>query len=343
MVQLVGKTNSLTLVIVIYLQIFTSPFHKYNQRCTECQPVANKTPTTKRPGTKVGETIIVSDEGVQNESNITYCDKISLAAYGNRSMHCVDYNHCSKILVETSEEVRRLTCGLKYDGSIKVCCNNLLRFSVDSENVRNLYEDDELEESREGRSLISSRSNVTETIVFTDDQPSGVLTSMLGIHDNNKTQDGRDLQRSSKETYSGKFPKDCGFINGIENMDESRIIGGETARRNAWPWFALLMVQRKNFGSKSLECGGTLISDKFVLTAAHCVLEQGKRTMKKSRLTVRLSEFNLRLDNDGELDVGVANIIPHPNFHPKTFKNDIALIELDQQVSFRTGVEFRVV
>jgi len=42
-----------------------------------------------------------------------------------------------------------------------------------------------------------------------------------------------------------------------------RIAGGVESIKNSWPWMALL-----NFGFK--RCGGTLLNDVTILTAAHC-------------------------------------------------------------------------
>jgi len=46
------------------------------------------------------------------------------------------------------------------------------------------------------------------------------------------------------------------------------IIRGQWAARGAWPWHVMLKVILLNGTS---ECGGSLISDRWVLTAAHCV------------------------------------------------------------------------
>lgn len=47
----------------------------------------------------------------------------------------------------------------------------------------------------------------------------------------------------------------------------ARIIGGRRADRGAHPWQVMLW----NKSAKRHFCGGTLITDRWVVTAAHCV------------------------------------------------------------------------
>uniref|UniRef100_A0A3Q1GLM2 Peptidase S1 domain-containing protein n=1 Tax=Acanthochromis polyacanthus TaxID=80966 RepID=A0A3Q1GLM2_9TELE len=49
----------------------------------------------------------------------------------------------------------------------------------------------------------------------------------------------------------------------------SRVVGGDQARWHSWPWQASLQYQSGSYFYHS--CGGTLISDQWVLTAAHCI------------------------------------------------------------------------
>lgn len=55
-----------------------------------------------------------------------------------------------------------------------------------------------------------------------------------------------------------------------------RIVGGDAAEFGAWPWQVSLMRYKegkfKNSGSFEHKCGAVLLSDKWLATAAHCVL-----------------------------------------------------------------------
>lgn len=365
MVQLVEGTNSLTIVFIIYLNVLTSPFHKYyHPQCTDCQTLDSNnshrhpkhTQTVKSRNITLStttatpspiETIIVSDPTTEQEQSfnvkqqgsietldtvggITYCDRLSTLRFGNKSMYCIDHDYCPTKLSELeAEQVRQLACGLKYDGSIKVCCK-LTEFESKS-----LFKSSDMQVENEKNEPSFAGRAVNETVIITDDNAPLQVANLTsnGKNRNSKSSGATGIDVGGKT----KFLTECGVSIDSENSDETRIIGGETARRDAWPWFALIMVQR---GTRhSPECGATLITNKFVLTAAHCVLEQnGRRQVRKSRLLVRLGEFDLKKTNEGELDVGVANIYVHPQFHQKTFKNDIALIELNKEIEFNNQI-----
>lgn len=112
----------------------------------------------------------------------------------------------------------------------------------------------------------------------------------------------------------------------------TRIVGGEETLINEFTMMASLY----NMKTENSICGATIISDKFVLTAAHCVLSGFKR----SRHVIRVGEHNLE-DKTESLYTNsyqISNIEPHPDFSESSQQNDIALVEVNGVILFNTGV-----
>jgi len=69
----------------------------------------------------------------------------------------------------------------------------------------------------------------------------------------------------------------CGISTFDHNQAEvgsSRIIGGRIAEKNEFPWQVSLQLMES--GVKTHICGGSIISDSWIITAAHCVKKKKK-------------------------------------------------------------------
>ncbi|KAM7325652.1 hypothetical protein ACRRTK_015905 [Alexandromys fortis] len=106
------------------------------------------------------------------------------------------------------------------------------------------------------------------------------------------------------------------------NDSVDKIIGGYMCEKNSVPYQVSL-----NAGYHL--CGGSLISDQWVLTAAHCY---------KPQLQVRLGEFNLHDVEGGEQIINAAKIISHPKYSNDTTDNDIMLIKLNSPATINSQV-----
>ncbi|EDV93167.1 GH18418 [Drosophila grimshawi] len=132
------------------------------------------------------------------------------------------------------------------------------------------------------------------------------------------------------------------LLNECGKQVTNRIYGGEIAELDEYPWLALLVYQSSDYG-----CSGTLIDDRHILTAAHCVQGEGVRE-RRGLKHVRLGEFNVKTEPDcieepnylscadAALDIGFEHIHVHPEYKEYSSHkyNDIAIIRLKHPVSF---------
>ena len=123
----------------------------------------------------------------------------------------------------------------------------------------------------------------------------------------------------------------CGKPNTGALTPNGRIINGDDAVRNEFPWFVRLEVV--NSDNVYFICGGTIISTRTILTAAHCVTYSNANTWIEE---VVVADHDKSIDGDGEYYAKVCDQVPHslykgPRINPQTGFNydyDVGIVTL---------------
>lgn len=123
----------------------------------------------------------------------------------------------------------------------------------------------------------------------------------------------------------------------LKRGTNEKIVGGTQAPAGSYPFQAAIVRVASTNGKItgfSPMCGGTVLTSRWILSAAHCFVEgeggkvEGLRSTKN--LLVHVGNTSL-LAEDGARDwIPIKRIIAHPKYVTGTNVNDIALVELER-------------
>lgn len=94
--------------------------------------------------------------------------------------------------------------------------------------------------------------------------------------------------------------------------------------------FRSLTEQDPPNGPGSAHCGGTLISEKIIVTAAHC-FDNVTLSDLQNYFVVLGSQF---INDTNPVRYRFRSLTLHPRYNPGTFENDIAIVEIDRPADF---------
>uniref|UniRef100_A0AAY4CT49 Coagulation factor IX n=1 Tax=Denticeps clupeoides TaxID=299321 RepID=A0AAY4CT49_9TELE len=108
---------------------------------------------------------------------------------------------------------------------------------------------------------------------------------------------------------------------------KGRIVGGHEVTRGEIPWQVALVLR----STLQVFCGGSILNEKWVITAAHCLVDKAKGSF-----FVRAGEHDVQHVEGSEQDLEVAERFPHPLYAPRKnlYNHDIALLQLKTPIGF---------
>ncbi|XP_041126272.1 mannan-binding lectin serine protease 1-like isoform X3 [Polyodon spathula] len=124
----------------------------------------------------------------------------------------------------------------------------------------------------------------------------------------------------------------------FSRVKRQRVANGHSATRGASPWIAMLSRNGQPF------CGGSLIGSKWIVTAAHCLLDplhSGNPvpvTVSAGSFQIILGKHRTKRKDDTEQTLQAEQLILHPAYQAATFEFDIALLQLSRPATFNDYV-----
>jgi secreted trypsin-like serine protease len=123
------------------------------------------------------------------------------------------------------------------------------------------------------------------------------------------------------------------FFTGIR-QPVTKITGGSDATISEFPWQVYLE-------SGNFLCGGSIIADNWVITAAHCTEDDSGNLIAASQMFVTVGANNPAAGEGKRYSV--SQVIRHEKYDSNTLENDIALLKISQPISYTNATPIRLI
>ncbi|XP_063593532.1 uncharacterized protein LOC134770514 isoform X2 [Penaeus indicus] len=175
----------------------------------------------------------------------------------------------------------------------------------------------------------TSTQESTQTTTSTQTSTQPATSSQISPHSSTSTETSTQREASTNTTaiaFQTRFF--CDTCGSVPSASGARVVGGQDVAVGEYPWMALVYVRRSS--ERVSICGASLIKSRWLLSAAHCFYNVGY-----DLVAVFLGDHDISNNTEVPTTVGsVKSIVLHPQYDPKTFDNDAALIELQADVAF---------
>jgi Trypsin/PKD-like domain len=124
------------------------------------------------------------------------------------------------------------------------------------------------------------------------------------------------------------------FFTGVRNR-EPKIVGGTSTTISEFPWQIFYI-------SGNFRCGGSMISNNWIVTAAHCTQDDAGVPIPVDSMSIKVGGNNPYNSLDGKI-YKVSEVIVHEGFNSATLLNDIALLRIGDTINFPNAVPIKLV
>lgn len=124
------------------------------------------------------------------------------------------------------------------------------------------------------------------------------------------------------------------FFTGVQDR-QAKITGGSDALISDFPWQVYYI-------SGNTRCGGSIIGENWILTAAHCATISSGNVVPISEMSIKVGANNPYNDLEGK-KYYVSEVIVHEGYNSQTLENDIALLKLTEPINFTNAMPIKLI
>uniref|UniRef100_A0A182IYJ5 Uncharacterized protein n=1 Tax=Anopheles atroparvus TaxID=41427 RepID=A0A182IYJ5_ANOAO len=134
--------------------------------------------------------------------------------------------------------------------------------------------------------------------------------------------------------YWARLPAEMQIYRNLK--PSSRITNGFEATPGQFPYQIALL---SNFGAGTGLCGGSVLTNNFILTAAHCVVSGATTLANGGTAIMGAHNRNVNEATQQRIAFSTGGIIRHPQYSPTNIRNDIAVVRLNSAITYTARIQ----